>query len=72
MIISRLALSEAHLYMVRWYAEDKQGPTPLLPRDDARKKAIGYAREAKEVAESRGMKGHVQKAEELLTRIEGG
>jgi len=71
-INSRLALSEAHLYMVQSYAEDKQGPSPLLSRGDARKKAIEYAREAKEVAESRGMKGHVHKVKELLARIEGG
>lgn len=71
MINCRLALSEAHLRMVRSYSEGKRGASLLLPPDDARREAIGYAKEAKSIAESREMKGHAQEASKLLASIEG-
>jgi len=70
MITCRLALSEAHLKMARWYDEGQEGERPPLSRDDATAKATSYAKQAKELAQSAGMKGYVRKAEELLADID--
>ena len=55
--------------MGRWYDSEKEGEKPPLSRDEAIEKARGYAQQAKELAESKGMKGYVKKADELLAEI---
>jgi len=69
--LARLALSEAHLQMVRWFDEGKAGEAPPLSREEALAKAADYANQAKQLAEAKGMKGYVNKAENLLAEIEG-
>ncbi len=69
MISARLALAHAHLQMAPWHDGDKQGEKPPLSRDDAIAKAMDYATQAKELAEAKGMKGYVNKADELLAQI---
>ena len=69
MISARLALAEAHLQMAPWRDGEKQGEKPPLARDDAIAKAMDYAAQAKELAEAKGMKGYVNKADELLAQI---
>ena len=68
-IICRLALSEAHLCMQRWYAEEAQGQRPPVLLDEAIRKATEHANRAKTLAQSKGMKGYVTKANQLLAQI---
>ena len=67
---SRLALSESHVQMVRWYDEGKQNEAPPLSRDEALAKATDYANQAKELAEAKDMKGYVKEADALLAEID--
>ena len=69
MIQSQLALAEAHLQMTRWFEGDRIGDQPPLSREEALRKALSYATQAKELAEEKGMKGYVKKADELLAEI---
>jgi len=70
MLSSRMALSEAHLKIARSYERAGEGATPTLSRVNAAAKASDYARQAKELAESKGMKGYVKEADALLAQIE--
>ncbi|MBN2208561.1 MAG: tetratricopeptide repeat protein [Candidatus Coatesbacteria bacterium] len=68
-VISRLSLSEAHLCMQRWHVEGLPGPKPPVSLDEAADKAADYAEQAKEIAETNGMKGYVTRADGLLAEI---
>ncbi len=70
MVNCRMALAEAHLLMARWYDGEKQGDLPPLSRDEALAKTTDYANQAKELAEAKGLKGFVKKAEDLLADID--
>lgn len=70
MIITRLALSEAHLEMLRWHLRGEGGSRPPLSRHEAASKATEHARSAMELAQSKGFKGHALKARELLEQVE--
>ena len=52
--------------MGQWFGGEQKGERPPLSRDEAIQKARGYAQEAKGLAEAKGMKGYVKKADELL------
>jgi len=69
MVNCRMALSEAHLQMARWYDGEKQSEKPPLSRDDALAKATDYANQAKELAEEKGMKAYARMTDELLAKI---
>ncbi|MBN2208219.1 MAG: tetratricopeptide repeat protein [Candidatus Coatesbacteria bacterium] len=66
---SQFALGEAHLRMGRWYDGGKEGDPPPLSREEALAKATEHSTQARELAEERGMKGFVKKADELLAKI---
>ncbi|MBN1591877.1 MAG: tetratricopeptide repeat protein [Candidatus Coatesbacteria bacterium] len=68
-VISRLALSEAYIQAAEYYVDDKQGHNPETCLDDAINKATDYAEQARDLADSKGMGGYVEKANRLLARI---
>jgi hypothetical protein len=70
-IICWLGLSDAHVQIIRWYEKGQKGDRPPLLRDDASAKATHYARDAKQLAESQGMKDYAEKADRLLALIAG-
>ncbi|MBN2209353.1 MAG: tetratricopeptide repeat protein [Candidatus Coatesbacteria bacterium] len=67
--ISRLAMADVHLRLGRWCNDEQEAEAPPLSREDAVVKAADYANQAKALAEAKGMKGLVKKANELLARI---
>lgn len=68
--VARQAVAEAHLHMVRWHCTQGEGEKPPLSKDDALRKAVELADEAKRLAESKGMGGYIARAEKLLAEIE--
>ncbi len=64
-----LALSQAHLSMVRWFDQRRSGQKPPLSRDEALREAISHAQQAKELAQNKGMKAYAKKADDILTNI---
>ena len=68
--IARHALAEAHLQIARWYAQHGPGPRPPLACEDALRHASGFAEQAKELAETKGMRGYLARAQKLLAEIE--
>jgi len=51
-------------------ADEPQSDTPPLSREEAITKGTDYASRAKELAEAKGMRGYVKKADELLADID--
>ena len=67
-VLCLLNVARAHVQVAAWY-DDPQGDPPPLSRDEALSKATDYANRAKQLAEEKGMKGYVKKADELLADI---
>ncbi|MBN2208220.1 MAG: tetratricopeptide repeat protein, partial [Candidatus Coatesbacteria bacterium] len=63
-----LSLAKANLQVAAWY-DRPRGEPPPLSRDEAIAKAADYANQAKRLAEAKGMKGWVKRANELLAEI---
>ncbi len=68
-LLCLLNLGKAHVQIAEWH-DEPQGEPPPLSRDEAIGKAADYAKQAKELAEAKGMKGYVKKADALLAKIQ--
>lgn len=68
-VVCRPNLSKVHVQVVCSSDEGKEGVPPPLSRDEAIAKAADYASEAKRLAESKGMKDYVKKAEGPLAHV---
>lgn len=66
-VVSRLSLGQVYMEVGRQWHRGEKLP---LTKAEAIDKARDYAQEAKELAEAKGMKGYVKKADELLAEID--
>ncbi len=72
MFIAHHAMAEAHLQMARWHdSSERSGDGPPLPHQEALRKASEFAEQAKQLAETKGMRGYLARAQKLLAEIEG-